>query len=189
MESIDPKTTALVIIDLQRCIASDSNNLGPYSASEVINNAKKLSGACRKKGIPVFPIHVKPTKDTALSPITDSSMSMSDMPPDWADFVPENQPQEKVIVITKHQWGAFYGTGLDMQLRRRGIKTIILCGISTNIGVESTARFAYEYGYNQVFAEDAMSAMSSEEHEMSVKSIFPRIGIVRNTDEIIKNIN
>jgi nicotinamidase-related amidase len=61
------------------------------------------------------------------------------------------------IEVTKRQWGAFYGTDLELQLRRRGIDTIILCGISTNIGVESTARNAWELGFNLVIAEDAVA--------------------------------
>ena len=68
-------------------------------------------------------------------------------------------------------------------------KTAILCGISTNIGVESTARFAYEYGYNQIFAEDAMSAMSQAQHDNSIQNIFPRIGLVRSTREILDAIS
>jgi len=65
---------------------------------------------------------------------------------------------------------------------------IVLCGIATNIGVESTARFAYEYGYNQIFAEDAMSALSLEEHTFTVARIFPRIGLVRKTKEILADL-
>jgi nicotinamidase-related amidase len=75
-----------------------------------------------------------------------------------------------------------------LELRRRGLATIVLCGISTNIGVESTARFAYEYGYNQVFAEDAMAALSAEEHAHTVTKTFPRIGLVRKTGEILDGL-
>jgi len=75
-----------------------------------------------------------------------------------------------------------------LQLRRRDMATIVLCGIATNIGVESTARFAYEYGYNQIFAEDAMSALSLEEHTFTVAKIFPRIGLVRKTKEILADL-
>ena len=92
------------------------------------------------------------------------------------------------FVITKHQWGAFHGTELDLQLKRRGMTTIILCGIATNIGVESTARFAFEYGYNQVFVEDAMAALSIEEHVFTVGKIFPRLGLVRKTKEILADL-
>jgi len=91
--------------------------------------------------------------------------------------------------LSTRQWGAFYGTELDLELRRRGMTAIILCGISTNIGVESTARFAYEYGYNQVFAEDAMAALSAEEHALTVTKIFPRIGLVRKTEEILVDLS
>ncbi len=87
--------------------------------------------------------------------------------------------------MTKRQWGAFYGTDLELQLRRRGIDTIILCGISTNIGVESTARNAWELGFNLVIAEDACSAASAEQHQSSMTHIFPRIGRVRSTEEIL----
>ncbi|MGA2664710.1 MAG: isochorismatase family protein, partial [Nitrososphaerales archaeon] len=89
------------------------------------------------------------------------------------------------IVIGKKQWGAFYGTELDLQLRRRKIDTIVLCGIATNVGVESTARFAYEYGYQQVFASDAMAAMSAEAHAGALKYTFARIGRVRTTAQVL----
>jgi nicotinamidase-related amidase len=100
--------------------------------------------------------------------------------------VVEIAPTERDIVIAKRQWGAFYGTELDLQLRRRKIETIVLCGVSTNIGVETTARDAYQRGYNQVFATDAMTANSKDEHEATLKYIFSRIGLLRNTDEILK---
>ena len=98
----------------------------------------------------------------------------------------EIKPTHKDIVIAKRQWGAFYGTELDLQLRRRKIETIVLCGVSTNIGVETTARDAYQRGYNQVFVTDAMAANSNDEHEATLKHIFPRIGLLRTTDEILK---
>jgi nicotinamidase-related amidase len=92
-------------------------------------------------------------------------------------------------VIAKRQWGAFYGTDLDLQLRRRKIDTIVLCGIATDFGVESTARFAYEYGYQQIFAEDAMASRSDEQHNAAVNFIFKRMGRVRKTGEILVAIN
>ncbi len=180
--------TALVVIDLQKGIAGMDRQLGPYSAKTVVENAAKLADACRQKEMPVFLVHVMPTKHTALKVETDSPMMRSgEMPEDWGDFVPEIGPKDNDIIKTKHQWGAFYGTGLDMEMRRRGIERIILCGIATSIGVESTARFAYEHGYNQIFAEDAMTSMSEEEHNASLK-IFKKIGKVRKTEEIIKEI-
>ena len=127
------------------------------------------------------------TKETMLNAISDKSSSNPvSPPPDWSEFVPEIVPTSTDIIITKKQWGAFYGTDLELQLRRRGINTIVLCGITTDFGVESTARFAYEYGFQQIFAEDAMASRSEEQHNAAVNFIFKRIGRVRNTDEILK---
>ena len=82
-------------------------------------------------------------------------------------------------------WGAFYGTELELQLRRRGIEQFVLGGIATNIGVESTARNAYELGFGMIFAEDAMSSTGPEMHHFAVKNIFPRLGRVRSTAQIL----
>jgi nicotinamidase-related amidase len=156
----------------------------------VVKNTAALAEAFRKNGMPVFLVRVASSADgkDALHPIVDAPMPAQVPPPDWADMVPEVGPKQGDFVITKHQWGAFYGTELDLEFRRRGLATIVLCGISTNIGIESTARFAYEYGYNQIFAEDAMSAMSIEEHMFTVTRIFPRIGLVRKTKEILADL-
>jgi nicotinamidase-related amidase len=107
------------------------------------------------------------------------------LPPDWSDFVPELGHHPRDIVVLKRQWGAFYGTDLDLQMRRRGLTTIVLCGIATEFGVESTARDAYERGYEQVFVEDAMTGLNAESHANSVARILPRIGQVRLTEEVI----
>ncbi len=101
------------------------------------------------------------------------------------DFVDEIKPTQRDIVLTDRQWGAFYGTELDLQLRRRKIDTIVLCGVITNMGVETTARDAHQYGYNQVFVIDAMAASSKDEHEASIKYVFPKIGLLRTTNEIM----
>ena len=186
--SIDTSKTALAVIDLQKGIVS--RQVAPYSSDAVIKNAAMLADAFRKNGMPVFLVRVTPSPDgkDALHPITDMPMQMPAMPSDWAEIVPEMGPKSGDFVITKHQWGAFYGTELDLELRRRGMTTIVLCGISTNIGVESTARFAYEYGYHQIFAEDAMAALSAEEHAFTVAKTFPRIGLIRKTEDIILSI-
>lgn len=185
---IDKKKTALVVIDLQKGIAG--RDTVPYDSKTVISNAAHLAEAFRKNGMPVFLVHVTSTGAERLSPKSDeqSWSGTQQMPNDWHEFVPELNRTESDIVITKRQWGAFYGTELDLQLRRRGIDTIVLCGIATNYGVESTARFAYEYGYQQIFAEDAMSSMSKEMHDSSVNYVLRRIGRVRKTDEILGSI-
>lgn len=183
---IDKQKTALVVIDLQKGIVGMQT--APHAAGKVVANAAGLARMFRKGGMPVFLVRVTPSPDKkdSLHPIADAPMRSWDPPSDWATIVPELGPEAADFVITKHQWGAFYGTELDLQLRRRGVETIVLCGISTNIGVESTARFAYEYGYNQILAEDAMASQDANDHAFAVAKIFPRIGRVRSTKEIIE---
>lgn len=184
---IDKKTTALVVIDLQKGIST--RDTYPHSAKTVIENSAKLVHAFRKDKMPVFLVHVSASGPERLNTITDEQWKPpANIPTDWSEFVDAVKPTDEDVVITKKQWGAFYGTELDLQLRRRGMKTIVLCGIATNYGVESTARFAYEYGYQQLFPEDAMASMSEDMHKASVNFVLKRIGRVRSTDEIIKNL-
>ncbi len=185
---IDVNTTALVVIDLQKGIARDPS-LQPYSAQVVIANTSMLVRAFRERSMPVFLVRVELAKPFALAPESDlPPLDPLDSPSGFADLVPEIAPVPSDIIITKRQWGAFYGTELDLQLRRRGMRTIVLCGITTDYGVESTARSAYEYGYQQIFAENAMTAVSEEQHHVAVNAILKRLGRVRSTAEIIGSL-
>ena len=86
--------------------------------------------------------------------------------------------------VTKRQWGAFYGTDLDLQLRRRGVTSVVIGGIATNIGVESTARAAHEHGYGVVLVEDATTGRSAEMHAFAFEQVFPMLARVAKADEI-----
>lgn len=190
--NIDSKKTALVVIDMQKGIAAMQRPFEPYSSKQVIDNIVKLTNTFRSINSIVVLVHVNSHDgQDMLKPLVDSapSWNISERPKDWSEFIEQINKSDKDIVITKRQWGAFYGTELDLQLRRRNITTIVLCGISTNIGVETTAREAYQHGYNQIFAIDAMTASSKEEHDTTQKFIFPRIGLIRSTDQVIAMIN
>ena len=110
------------------------------------------------------------------------------IPADWSDFASEIADIRADVVITKRQWSAFHGTELDLQLRRRGVSTIVLCGIATNFGVESTARDAWQHGYEVLIVEDACTSMGAGMHEFSVERILPRLGRVRKTNDILAAI-
>lgn len=185
---LNPERTALVVIDMQKGIARIGREIMPYSIEAVIGNVSRLAEKFRRSGAQLFLVHVlsHDGKD-ALRPLADNTMkwNTADMPADYAEFIDALKQAKEDIIITKRQWGAFYGTEMDLQLRRRHIDTLVLCGISTNIGVETTAREAYQHGYNQLFAIDAMGAMTKEEHDATQRFIFPRIGLVRTTDEIL----
>jgi nicotinamidase-related amidase len=183
---IDPKTTALVLIDLQKGITGQS--VAPHSAQEVVANCARLADRFRLLGALVVLVHVSLTRDGGdrLTALVDAQgWSTGTRPPDWDELVPAIGPREGDLVVTKRQWGAFYGTDLDLQLRRRGIATIVLGGISTNFGVESTARSAYEHNYAVIFAEDAMASMTAEAHSFAMTTIFPRLGRIRSTAQVL----
>jgi nicotinamidase-related amidase len=184
MDKLNAAECALVVIDLQRGIVSIPT--APRLAADVVGNAVELARAVRAAGGLVVLVRVTPSPDgkDALHPMADVPPPGGPRPPDWAELLPDLASLGS-LVITKRQWGAFYGTELDLQLRRRGIRTILLCGISTNMGVESTARDAFERGYEQVFVEDATAARSAEEHEHTMKRVFPRLGRVRSTAEVV----
>lgn len=183
-DTINGKKTALVVIDLQTGIVG--RELKPYTGGDVVANATKLIGAVKEKDGFVVLVRVSTTDGKDMPhPKTDLEGNGFNRPKGWDEYIPELKGIDKAHYITKRQWGAFYGTDLDLQLRRRGIENIILCGISTGIGVDTTAREAFQHGYNQVFAEDAMTALSKEEHDFVVKNILPRMGKVRKSEEIV----
>jgi nicotinamidase-related amidase len=185
---LDPRTTALVVIDLQRGIVARDTT--PYLAAHVVERSAQLADRFREAGAVVALVHVafSPDDRDRLQPPADAASMSGPLAPDFSDIVPELGPREGDLVITKRQWGAFYGTDLDLQLRRRGIRTIVLCGIATNFGVESTARDAWERSYELVFAEDAMSGLSEGAHRFAATTVFPRIGRVRSTHDVLSGL-
>lgn len=185
--SLDPRTTALVLIDLQKGIVG--RETAPHSAKQVVGNCGRIGKRCNEVGALVVLVHVAFASDGGdrLAQPIDAPMPspQGGLPQDWAEFVPEIGMLRTGVVITKHQWGAFHGTELDLQLRRRGIDTIVLAGIATNFGVESTAREAWQHGYSVVVAEDACTSMGADMHAFAIEKIFPRISRVRSTAEVL----
>ncbi|MEA1065273.1 hydrolase [Erwinia sp. HR93] len=185
MLQLNAQKTALVVIDLQEGILPFAG--GPHAAEDVVARAARLAEKCRSIGSPVALVRVGWSTDfaDALKQPVDAPAPAKALPEEWWHYPVALGARESDIEITKRQWGAFYGTELELQLRRRGIETIILCGISTNIGVESTARHAWELGFNLIIAEDACSAASAEQHQNSMTHIFPRIARISRVDEIV----
>ena len=177
MISLDPRTTALVLIDLQKGIIPMP--LQPRSGAEVLAASSALAQRFRAAGAPVVLVRVAfaPDFSDALRQPVDQAAPRpaGGYPTDWSDLA-EGLEGPHDIVIVKRQWGAFHGTELDLQLRRRGVKTVVLGGIATNMGVESTARQAWEHGYELVIVEEACAGASAEMHAFAFEKILPRIG-------------
>jgi nicotinamidase-related amidase len=184
--TIDPRSTALVLIDLQKGIVS--RPLDPHDSKTVIANSVQLANGLAKAGGLIVPVHVAFSADDGdrLKQTVDSPTPSGSMPADWAELVPEIAALHAPVVITKRNWSAFHGTELDLQLRRRGIKTIVLGGIATNFGVESTARDAWQHGYELIVAEDASSTSGGAGmHAFAIEKILPRLARIRSTAEIV----
>ena len=183
--TLDPKTSALVLIDLQNATASMA--LEPRSGAEVIAASKTLATRFRDAGAMVVLVNVTWAKD-----YSDWPALPVDMPParpaggmpQGADALVDGLWQPGDIRVTKRNWSAFHGTELDLILRRRSISTMVLGGIATNFGVESTARSAYELNYAVVVAEDACTSASADLHRVSITGVLPRIARVRQGAEI-----
>jgi len=182
---LDPNSTALVLIDLQHGIVGRA--VAPHTASDVVAHAAQLAAALRAKGGVAVYVRVD-VADTLQLPVDAPARDPNapPPPPSASQIVPESGYQAGDLLITKRQWGAFYGTELDQQLRRRRIRTIILGGVATNFGVESTARAAFDRGYELIFVEDAMTSVRAPAHSFAVQNIFPRMGRVRTVEEVLQ---
>ncbi|MET9381666.1 hydrolase [Streptomyces sp. NPDC002928] len=185
LTALDPRT-ALVVIDLQAGIAGAPTQ--PYSGADVVARSVELADAFRAHGLPVVLVRVSFAADgaDAAPGRTEAARPGGARPEGWDVIVPELAGHPGDITVTKHNWGAFHGTDLDVQLRRRGVTQIVLTGIATSIGVESTARAAHEHGYHVSLVTDAMSDMDAEAHRGSIERIFPRLGETGTTAEVLE---
>ena len=183
---LNPKKTALVLIDLQN--STVGVNTAPYAVVQVVANSKKLAEAFRAAGAPV--IYVNVDFNGFLKPPADQPFNMGDkpIPAVASQIAPSAGFQPGDLLVTKRHWGAFAGTDLEQQLKTRGVDTVVLTGISTNHGVESTARQGTGLGFAFVLVEDACAGLDAEEHRFAFEKIFPRLARIRATDEVIAAI-
>jgi nicotinamidase-related amidase len=175
---------ALVLIDLQKGILALPTLLSP---GEIKNRTRRLAAAFRSAALPVVRVKLAFSADggdlppgRALIPGPESAP-----PAAYSEFPEDFPPQPGDVIVVKRHWGAFTGTELDLQLRRRGVTQIVLAGISTSMGVESTARSAWEHSYNLIFAEDAITDVDAGSHAHAFTKIFPQLGEIATTEQII----
>jgi nicotinamidase-related amidase len=179
---LDAKTTALILIDLQKGVMAMP--LAPHSAATVYERSMRLADRFRAAGALVVRVRVSFSGNLADAPRlpVDRPTKYGALPPGWDEFPEPPHPSD--VVITKRHWGAFHGSELDLQLRRRQIRAIVLGGIVTNMGVESTARSAAEHGYELVVAEDLCSALDADMHAFSFTHILPHLARVSSSEGV-----
>lgn len=174
---LDP-ITALVVIDLQKGIAALPC---AHPMSGVVQQASELAAAFRRHRLPVVLVNA-----VGIAPgRTQQGHRGGAFPPDWTELLPELGAQPGDHFVSKRTWGAFTGTDLETILRSAGATQVVVCGVATSMGVESTARHAYELGFNVTLAVDAMTDLSAEAHANSIERIFPRLGETATTREIV----
>jgi nicotinamidase-related amidase len=177
LTALDPQT-ALIVIDLQEGMR---NAPSIHPLPDVIARTRQLLDAFRKRNLPVVLVNVV----GAAPGRTEVPPRIREMPAGFADLLPELNQQPSDILITKRTWGAFANTNLDAQLKAKHVTQIVLTGIATGTGVESTARQAYEAGFNVTLAIDAMTDTRPEAHEYSLKHVFPRLGETGSTQDVL----
>jgi nicotinamidase-related amidase len=180
LTTLDPKP-ALIVIDLQKGLMAVPT---VHRIEEIVDRAARLASAFRRHRLPVVLVNAtgRAPGRTESDPAGGADFAA---PPGWADLVDELDVQSDDLLVTKRRWGAFHDTSLDHHLRRLGVTQVVLAGIATSIGVESTARSAYEHGYHVVLATDAMTDRDPTAHDNSVERIFPRLGETATATEIL----
>lgn len=180
VDTLDP-TAALVLVDLQKGITALPTALDP---GVIVERAARLVRAAHDAGRPVVRIRTafSPDGGDVLRGRTDAPGPSVAQGSDFADLDPRVPSEPGDIVVTKRGWDAFAGTELDLQLRRRGVRSVVLAGIATSIGVESTARTARELGYEVVVAHDVVTDLVASAHATSLEVILPRIARLESVD-------
>ena len=173
------ESAALVVIDLQKGVAGLPT---AHPTGEIITRTARLARAFRERGLPVVLVNATGTAPGR----TDAGRPKFSFPPDWTELVPDLEQQPDDHLVTKQRWGAFLGTSLDDYLRRRGVTQVVLTGVATSIGVESTARSAYDLGYNVTLVVDAMTDRDAEMHRHSIEKVFPRLGEMATSNDVLK---
>jgi nicotinamidase-related amidase len=182
---LDPKRTALVLIDLQNAILAYETK--PYAASKVVERSRALAEAFRAKGALV--VYVRVLLNEILSLPTDEAVNLpKEIPAVASEIADAAGMQSGDLLISKRHWGAFAQTALESELRNRGVETVVLAGIATNMGVESTLRQGTGLGFAFVTVEDACSTFSPEMQDFVFKTIFPRLSHVRTTQQILEGL-
>lgn len=174
---LDPQT-ALIVIDLQRGIIGYEFI---HPIAEVIDKTRTLIQAFRQNKLPVVLVNVA----GGAPGRTEQPRRQQTFPEGWTDLIPELDPQSSDILVTKRTWGAFASTDLEVRLKQKAVTQVVVTGVATGTGVESTARQAYEHGFNVALAIDAMTDMRPEAHAYSLKHVFPRLGETGTTQQII----
>lgn len=178
LTALDPNV-ALIVVDLQQGIVH-RNFIHPLRG--VVEHTCALIDVFRAANLPVVLVNVAEQSPGRTEQASRSNPILAE---GWTDLLPELGRQPSDIVVTKRSWGAFATTDLEAQLKARGVTQVVVTGVATSVGVEATARQAYEHGFNVTLVLDAMTDLSGEAHQYSLCNVFPRLGETGSGQEVL----
>lgn len=183
--------TAFVAIDLQKGTLG-SGQLFPNDAATVLANNVELAQHLKNTDALNVLVNVDITEFRYLSTKNElaKQAAVPVIPKEFTDLLlaPYLEDTTNTLTVTKYNPSAFFGTSLDLQLRRRQIDTIILSGVATSNGVYATALDAFQHGYHVIVVEDACADRDLELHHVFFEKIFPKTVRIRSTKEVISAI-
>lgn len=163
---VDPKTTALIVVDMQNDFVKEGGTLVVGDAEKTIPRIKRLLDLARRHGMAVF--YTQDTHDPGDPefPIWGEHVLRGS----WGwQIIEELTPKPTDRVIQKLRYDGFFGTSLDHELRLRGSKTVIVCGTVANICVLHTAGSAALNGYKVILPLDTISAITPFDMEAAIR--------------------
>ena len=190
MTSLNLRKTAYLAIDLQDGILNNGV-LAPYTPDAVLLAANQLAEAFKNTEALITLVNVDATSFHYLHPARYTREQPIKVPDSYMQLsmaIATDDTASNVVTVTKHNPGAFFGTDLDLQLRRRGINTIILSGLTTSNGVYATASDAFQHGYHLYIVEDATSDRDPDLHHLFFDKLYPKLGTVVTLAQVFSMI-
>ena len=177
LTTLDPRA-ALIVVDLQ---VGTLGNPTVHPVGEIVANSVAVLAAFRSRGLPVVLANVTGTPGGR----NDYGGGARTFPEEWSALIPELDPRDSDILVTRTSWDAFVGTDLQERLQSESVTQVVIVGVATSFGVESTARHAYDLGYNVVVVTDAITDMRAESHDNGVARVFPVLGETATTSAVL----
>ena len=196
-ERCDPRYAALIVVDVQNDFVSPEGSAGKRgddvsAAVAMIPNLTRLIDEGRRIGLTIVYIrttHSEWTDTPSWIYRTSQKSGLSTCREGtWgAEFYNGISPQSTERVVIKHRYSAFINTDLNTVLRARGIQSVLVCGVATNVCVETTARDGYMYDYYVTMIDDCSAAYDPKLHMNTLENIRRHFGLVASSQQIIES--
>ena len=198
LANVDPRTAALLVVDAQKVFAAEDSALGDRGADvsravRTVPNVTEVVSLARRESVPIVF-----TRSYRREDGMDSHQRVFDVVPDihrgdrpiccagseGVEYVDGLEPQPDEYEVRKQRYDAFHNTRLDSHLRAESVETVLVCGFTSNVCVEGTARGAHERGYNVVVIEDCCNAYTEADHRSAMRTTDLVLGTTATLEEL-----